>query len=550
MKGFTFKKGRIGDSLFAHSFFKSFIVFVVMLIMTTSSASAEVIDGLCYDLNSDTKTATLLPKTDNEKYSGDIIIPEIVKGNDEAEYVVTSLGDGCFKGCSGLTSVTIPSSVTSLGFGCFSGCSGLTSVTIPSSVTSLGFDCFKGCSGLTSITIPSSVKSLWDDCFSGCSGLTSITIPSSLTSLGARCFKDCSGLTSITIPSSVTSLGAGCFNGCSGLTSVTIPSSVTALGNACFSDCRGLTSITIPSSVTSIGGHCFSDCSGLTSIAIPSSVTLWDDYCFQGCSGLTSITIPSSVTSLGFGCFSNCSGLTTITIPSSVTFMGKICFNKCDNIGTIYFKGKFPRMYNYDTGIAYTSSIKVPAEYLQDYKRILGSDYLYISAWNPDELGDDDKPVATCATPVISYESGDLKFTCETTGAKYHYTISDWDITGKYEISDDGKVSLSATYHISVYATADDHTASKKAKASIYWINANLETANINQTKTRGIMASAHDGIVSISGLNNGEVVKFYATDGKLLDSSSAVDGVASCAVSESMVIAKIGMDTIKVLIK
>ena len=230
--------------------------------------------------------------------------------------------------------------------------------------------------------------------------------------------------------------------------------------------------------------------------------------------------------------------------------MGKICFNKCDNIGTIYFKGKFPRMYNYDTGIAYTSSIKVPAEYLQDYKRILGSDYLYISAWNPDELGDDDKPVATCATPVISYESGDLKFTCETTGAKYHYTISDWDITGKYEISDDGKVSLSATYHISVYATADDHTASKKAKASIYWINANLETANINQTKTRGIMASAHDGIVSISGLNNGEVVKFYATDGKLLDSSSAVDGVASCAVSESMVIAKIGMDTIKVLIK
>ena len=439
MKGFTFKKGRVGNGLFAHSFFKSFIVFVVMMIMTTSSASAErieeEIDGLCYYLNYDTKTAQLIPRIDNEKYYGDIIIPEKVKGNDEAEYVVTSLGY---------------------------------------------------------------------DCFSGCSSLTSITIPSSVTSLGARCFKGCSGLTSITIPSSV----------------------------------------------TEIGTKCFKDCSGLTSIAIPSSVTLWDNYCFQGCSGLTSITIPSSVTSLGVGCFSQCSGLTTITIPSSVTFLGKICFNECDNIGTIYFKGKFPRMYNYDTGIAYTSSIKVPAEYLQDYKRILGSDYLYISAWNPDELGNDDKPVATCATPVISYESGELKFACETPGAKYHYTISDWDITGKNEISDDGKVSLSATYYISVYATADDHTASKKAKASIYWINANLETANINQAKTRGIMASAYDGIVSISGLNNGEVVKFYAADGKLLDSSSAVDGVASCAVSDSMVIAKIGMDSIKILMK
>ena len=50
--------------------------------------------------------------------------------------------------------------------------------------------------------------------------------------------------------------------------------------------------------------------------------------------------------------------------------------------------------------------------------------------------------------------------------------------------------------------------------------------------------------------LDNGEEVKFYAADGKLVGSSSAVGGIASCSVSESMVIAKIGMDTIKVLIK
>ena len=434
MKGFTFKKGRVGDSLFAHSFFKSFIVFVVMMIMTTSSASAEVIDGLCYDLNSDTKTATLLPKTDNEKYSGDIIIPEKVKGNDGEEYVVTEIGPRCFEDCSGLTSISIPSSVTLLGEGCF-----------------------------------------WD----------------------------CSGLTSITIPSSVTSLEINCFSGCSGLTSIDLPSSVTAL----------------------------------------------DYYSFSDCSSLTSITIPSSVTSLYEGCFANCSGLTSIKIPSSVTYMGNECFSGCKSLKTVYFEGKVPRIDSSGTGISYTSNIKVPAEYLQDYKKALGSNYLYISAWNPDELGDDDKPIAPCATPTISYESGDLKFACETAGAKYHYTISSRDMTTN-AISDDGKVSLSATYHISVYATADDHTASQKAKASIYWINANLETANINQAKTRGIMASAYDGIVSISGLYNGEVVKFYAVDGKLLGSSSAVDGVASCAVSESMVIAKIGMDTINVLIK
>ena len=380
------------------------------MIMTTSSAMAEVIDGLRYNLDSDTKTATLLPKK-NGSYSGDIIIPEKVKGNDGVEYVVTALADICFTGCSDLTSITIPSSVTSLG----------------------------------------------ERCFAVCSSLTSITIPSSVTSLGSECFEDCSGLTSITIPSSVNSLGDGCF---------------------------------------------------------------------YGCSGLTSITIPSSVSHLCYGCFTDCSELEYV-----------------------YFKGKLPITDRFNIGIPTNCVIKVPAEYLQNYRNAWGLSYNNIFAWNPDESGDGDKPVTPCATPSVSYESGELKFACETAGAKYHYTINDKDMASD-ALSEDGKVSLSAAYNISVYATADGYTASENAEATLYWINANLETANINLAKTRGIVASAHDGIVSISGLDNGEVVKFYAADGKLLGSSSAVGGVASCAVSDKMVIAKIGMDAIKVLIK
>lgn len=170
-------------------------------------------------------------------------------------------------------------------------------------------------------------------------------------------------------------------------------------------------------------------------------------------------------------------------------------------------------------------------------------------AWDYNESGDDDKPVTQCATPSVSYEAGELKFVCETAGAKYHYTISDKDMATD-ALSEDGKVSLTAAYNISVYATADGYTASEKAEATLYWINANQEATNINLAKTRGIMATAHDGIVSISGLDNGEVVMFYAADGKLIGSSPAVGGVASCAVSEKMVIAKIGMNTIKVSMK
>ena len=457
MKKFTLRKGFLNCKSGTSSLFKGFLMLVVMMLMTTSSAMAEVIDGLRYVLDPVKKTATLLPKMEG-KYSGDIIIPEKVKGNDGVEYVVTSLGASCFEGCSGLTSITIPSSVTSLSESCFKGCSGLTSITIPSSITSLG-----------------------ESCFSGCRGLTSITIPSSITSLGKECFYVCAALTSITIPSSVTSLGA-----------------------SCFWECRGLTSITIPSSVTSLG-----------------------ENCFAYCTSLTSITIPSSIISFSWGCFYGCSGLET------VYFKGKKC-----NSNYAYLK--IPKI----------SIIMVPTEYLQGYKDAFGPDYKYIYAWNPDETGDDNKPVTQCSTPSISYESGELKFASETAGAEYHYTITDADMASD-AYSKEGKVTLSAAYNISVYATADGYKASDKAEATLYWIDANLDTGtNINMVKTRGVVASAHDGIITLSGLDNGEVVKFYATDGKYLGSSVAANGAASYAVNESLVIAKVGKDSIKIAMK
>ena len=58
---------------------------VVMMLMTASSAMAqeakfEVIDGFRYLLDTEAKTAALMPKTDGN-YSGEISIPEKVEGN-------------------------------------------------------------------------------------------------------------------------------------------------------------------------------------------------------------------------------------------------------------------------------------------------------------------------------------------------------------------------------------------------------------------------------------------------------------------------------------
>ena len=61
------------------------------------------------------------------------------------------LGDYAFYGCSGLTSLTLPSCVTKIGCYALSNCIGLTSLTLPSSVTAIGSQAFNACSELTSI---------------------------------------------------------------------------------------------------------------------------------------------------------------------------------------------------------------------------------------------------------------------------------------------------------------------------------------------------------------------------------------------------------------
>ena len=201
------------------------------------------------------------------------------------------IGNYAFSGCSGLTSLTLPSNVTSIGYSAFYGCIRLTSLTLPSSVTSIGSSAFEGCSSLTSLILPSSVTEIGSSAFYGCSGLTSLTLPSSVTSIGWATFSGCSGLTSLTLPSSVTSIDGRAFYGCSSLFGLTLPSGVTSIGSSAFEACYGLFSLTLPSSVTEIGESAFRGCSGLTSLTLPSSVTSIGKSAFEGCSGLTSIYV-------------------------------------------------------------------------------------------------------------------------------------------------------------------------------------------------------------------------------------------------------------------
>ena len=355
-------------------------------------------------------------KTDGKLSILDLSEAKIVAGGDayvryDENYYTSNdkLGDFAFAECSGLTSLTLPSSVTSIGDGVFSGCRGLTSLTIPSGVTSIGDYAFSGCSGLTSLTIPSGVTSIGDLTFNGCSGLTSLTIPSGVTSIGDMAFEGCRGLTSMTIPSSVTSIGNYAFIGCSGLISLTIPSSVTEIGESAFRGCSGLTSLTIPSSVTSIGEQTFEGCSGLTSLTIPSGVTSISDRAFYGCSGLTSIyACLEKIPTLGSDVFTGCDAKNCILYVPTGTY---------DD----YLVSDFGYFENIVDGINKDGLLTTQVTIKLDEAGTL-----------PDKISANEKNLITNLKIVGKINGTDLKFIREMAGCDYEMNKTD----GKLSVLD------------------------------------------------------------------------------------------------------------------
>ena len=335
-----------------NNLYKSLLLtLIAAMLPQMASAYDFMVNGLCYNYNSDgTSVSVTYENFFNypavyTNLSGDITIPSSVY-YDNKTYSVTKIGDSAFRGCSGLTSVTIPNSVTKIGGAAFRGCTGITSVTIPNSVTTIDVQAFDGCTGLTSVTIPKSVTEIGYGAFSGCTNVTSVIVKSGNSKYDSR--GNCNaiietatntivtGCKNTVIPNTIVSIGIYAFCGCTGLTSVTIPNSVTSIGGDAFSYCTGLTSVTIPNSVTSIDVRAFSYCTGLTSVTIPSYVTSIGNNVFEGCSGLKSVAIPNSVTTIGRYAFYGCSGLTSVAIPNSVTRIGESAFENCFNLTNIY----------------------------------------------------------------------------------------------------------------------------------------------------------------------------------------------------------------------
>ena len=93
-------------------------------------------DDVSYAIEGDNASVT---NADNA--NGEIKIEASVSINGKT-YQVTSIAEGAFQGCTGLTSVEIPNSVTTIGQNAFNGCSGLLIIKIGNGVKEIGNKAF------------------------------------------------------------------------------------------------------------------------------------------------------------------------------------------------------------------------------------------------------------------------------------------------------------------------------------------------------------------------------------------------------------------------
>ncbi len=324
-------------------------------------------------MNSDTGIQTV----DRHEYNsaGDIIsTTSVVNGS--------VLGVNAFRGCSSLSSVTLPEQILSVGDNAFNGCAQLRSFTISRYVTSIGENAFANCEWLTNVnfnaeacddmkedvfvsagtkqggitvTFGALVKRVPANMFYTTKGDVKLSeikfLGNACTSIGRNAFAMTEGLSKVSLPDSITTIEENAFEGsqyyndnnnwvngvlyinnCLIKAKSSIVSGTYAINNrtimiadGAFLDCKYLTVISVPVTVTHIGKEAFSGCAGLRSYVADANAKLVyiGEKAFYGC-----VALGSETDELG-----NKNG---ITITAGVTFIGDSCFELCSQLTIVY----------------------------------------------------------------------------------------------------------------------------------------------------------------------------------------------------------------------
>lgn len=153
---------------------KKFLLIIFSSFISTGIYAHDFeVDGVYYNIANETlKTCnvtfqgTSFTQYSNE-YCGNIIIPKSVNYNG-VEFIVTTIENYSFYGCTELTSITLNADITSIGIGAFEGCSSLSSITLGNTLATIQTSAFENCTLLKSIILPSTLSEVGCDAFKNC----------------------------------------------------------------------------------------------------------------------------------------------------------------------------------------------------------------------------------------------------------------------------------------------------------------------------------------------------------------------------------------------
>lgn len=327
-----------------------------------------------------------------------------------------------------------------------------------------------------------------------------------VTTLGRECFVRCSSVTSVSIPEGVKKIRRSCFSSCSRLTEIVIPESVTTLEGGAFCDCSSLNTVQLPSGITELGDATFRFCSSLKSIKVPDGVTSIEGYCFDGCTSLESIELPEGLKTVN-GAFQRCSALKNINLPKSLTRLDGDCFVHCTSL----------------------ESIKIP-------EGVTGLDRMCFGSCTSLQTVDLPSTITNLGEYCFCETSKMSKFICRAASVP--------------EIADGcfSQVRSFAVLYVPANAVSEYKVAEgwKKFRTILP-----LSETGINQPSADGLRVTVSGGMVEMTGLAPDTLVGLYTLDGKFLSSGMADShGALSLQAIGDIVIAKIGKDSVKIILK
>lgn len=165
--------------------------------------------------------------------------------------------------------LNIPASIEFIGDSAFTG-SGVVDGDFPEGLTYLGERAFMNCTGLTTISLPTSVENYGANIFYGCSNVTYVELPQNMEKIPNGLLWDCTGLKRIYIPSSVKEIGNAAFYS-SGLEKLNLPDGLQKIDQWAFCSTK-LKEIIIPDSVQTVEYRAFIYCDGVENCVVGSGV--------------------------------------------------------------------------------------------------------------------------------------------------------------------------------------------------------------------------------------------------------------------------------------